>query len=144
MTGPSHAILVGDEFAGRRIFARRCDREHPFALQQLQGVSGPCGPFFFHYGQHLVPEIGFSHVKKRLPRHGRVLHPVFFRHERKDRIHQQALAGGRTRLHDHGKRRLQASRHGRKIPGELIRFLAHHAAAGEVLENAVEQVRIFQ
>ena len=38
-----HAILMRDEPARLRVLARRCDRQHAFALQQLQRVGGAAG-----------------------------------------------------------------------------------------------------
>ena len=89
-------------------------------------------------------EIGLTHVEQRLARHGRVLRPVLFGHERQHALHQRRLASRRGALDDHRQRRLQLPRHRGQISGELVRLLAHHSRDLEVGQDAVEQPRVLE
>ena len=50
----------------------------------------------------------------------------------------------RARLDDHGQRLVELARDGRQVADELVRLLADDAAALEVGEDAVEQLRVAQ
>ena len=98
----------------------------------------------FDDGQYLILEVGLAHVEERLPGHRGVLNPLLVGQEREYRLHERAFASGGRRLHDHRKRRIQMPRDDAQIADELVRLLAHHAAPREVLDDAVEQLRIAQ
>ncbi len=138
------AILMRHELARRRIFAGGCDREHAFALQQLQRIGGTLRAFLFDDREDFVFEIRFAHVEQRLPRHGRVLHALFFGHQGEHRFHQRRFPGRRAGLHGHRKRPIEQPRHGREIGDAFVGFLTDHVAPRKVLHDAIEQPWIFE
>ena len=87
-----HPVFLRHQLPRRIILARRGNRNLPLRLQQLQRIRRIAGPFFFRNRQYLMLEIGLAHVKQRLPRQGRVLHPLFFGHQTQNRLHQRRLA----------------------------------------------------
>jgi hypothetical protein len=79
---------MGHQLPRLRILPRRRDLQLPLALQNLERVRRPRRALLFDDGQHLVRQLGLAHVKERLPRHRRVLHPLLLRHKRQYRLHQ--------------------------------------------------------
>ena len=141
---PLDPVLVGHEPAGLRVLARRGDRELAFGLEELQGVGGPLGALLLGDGQDLVGEIRLAHVEEALPRHRRVGHPLLLGHQIENRVHQGGLARGRARLEDDGERVVELAADGREVADQLVRLLAHDAAAGEVLEDSLQEPRVLE
>ncbi len=94
--------------------------------------------------RNLVLQVGLAQVEQRLPRHRRVLHAVFLGHQRQDGIHQRRFARGRTRLDDHGQGLVQQTAGRGQVADELVGGLTDDPAALEVLQDAIEQVRVSQ
>jgi hypothetical protein len=139
-----HPVLVGDEPSRGRVLPGARDRELALALEELQRVARSLRAFLFDDGEDLVSQVRLAHVEERLARHRRVLDALLFRHEGQDGLHQRRLPRGRTRLDHHGERLFQLPRHRGQVAHELVRLLAHHAAAGEVGEDAALQAGIAQ
>ena len=89
-------------------------------------------------------QVFLPHVEQRLAGHGRVLLALLFRHEVEHGFHQRAFAGRGRRLHHDGQRLIEQPRDRAQIGHLLVGLLAHHAAAHEVFEDAVEEPRLLQ
>ena len=133
-------VLLGDEVAGHGVFAGAGYRQLALGLQELQGVAGARGAFFFGNGQDLVLELGLAHVEQALPGHGAVLDAFFLGHEGQHGVHQAALAGGRAGLHHHGQGGGELAADGCQVAHELVAGFAHQTHSVEVGQDAREQV----
>jgi hypothetical protein len=106
-----HPVGMRHQLARLGILAGRGDGELALALQELQGIRGPFGPFLFHEAQDLVLEIGFPEVVECLAGERGVVDPVFGRHKREERVHERRLARRTDALDQHRERAGQ-------LPGE--------------------------
>ena len=133
-------VLFGHQVAGGLVLAGAGDGQLAFRLQQLQGIRRILRAFLFRDSQYLVFEVGLAHVEQALPGHGRVLHPLFFRHQVQHRIHQRGFTGGAGGLDDDGQRLVQLARDAGQIAGQFVGLFTHHAATVEVIEDALQQI----
>ncbi len=136
---PLDPVLLGHEPAGLRVLPRRGDRQLAFGLEELQGIGGPLGALLLGHREHLVREVRLAHVEEALAGHRRVGDALLLGHQGQHRVQQRGLARGRGGLDDRRQRLVELPR-GREVAGELVGLLAHHAAAGEVGEDAPRQI----
>ena len=142
---PLDAVFLRDEPAGVRVFPRRRDRQLAFRLEELQRVAGALGSLLLDDGEDLVAQaLLLGEVEERHAGQRRVLLALFLGHEIQDGFHQARLPRGRAGLEDHGERPVELAGGGGQVADEFVRLLAHDAAAGEVVEDAVEEIRVSQ
>ena len=137
--GSTDLVLLRDQVAGR-VGAGARDGQLAFALQELQGIRRAVRAFLFADGQHLVLQVGFSHVEQGLTRERRELHALFFGHEGEHRIHQAGLAGCAAALDDHAQGAVELARGRGQVAHQLVHALADHAASLEAVEDVREQL----
>lgn len=126
------------------IFAGRGDDEHPFGLEEFQGIGRPARAFFLGEGEDLVLEIGLAEVEETLAGHCRVGDAHLFGHHLKHRFHQRRFARRAGGLDQHGQEFIELAAHAGEVADEKIRGLADDPAAREVIHQALDQVRITQ
>ena len=139
-----HLVVPGPRAPREAVLAHGGDPQAAVALQQLQRVGGFGHARFFGHREDLVLQFPGTHVIECLAGQRRHALLRFGWISASVASNQRGLARGRTALHHHRERPIQQPRGSGQVADQLVRGFTHQAAGLVVLQDPLDQLRVFE